>query len=726
MSSGHSHLLEAQPAPAPSAPGGRMLQPWLHDLVAALAPPVQLWCGPGGPVGSLTSAVPVPSASAQGAQGLWCGDVRVLCALVATVGGSAPTPVLAAPDGADGQLVVSVARGLGDDAPDPTVRLEQHRRVSPDGLVEDLVLVSSARTPVSTEVTVHLAADLVAMDVVKGGRSAPAVAPRQDDDGGVGWQRDGVSAQVVAPGAAVVVRGAVAELTWRVDLAPGQRWSASWRLDARDAGAVVAGAPRAGWADQLGVASGDQRLARWVARSLEDLEALRMRTTGGDAGPMGDDVFMAAGAPWYFTLFGRDSLWSARMLLPLGTDLAASTLRVLAARQGTEDDPATGEEPGKVLHELRRAASEAEQAGGTAFLPPVYYGTVDATSLWVCLLHDAWRWGLPAADVEPLLPHLEAALEWMATAAERGGGFLRYAGAGSGTGLANQGWKDSGDAVQWSDGRLAAGPIALCEVQGYAHEAAVGAAALLDAFGRAGGQRWRAWAAELAVRFRERFWVEGELGRHVAIALDASGAPVDSVTSNPGHLLGTGLLTPAESALVARRLVQPDLAEGRGLRTMSSLMAGYSPLSYHGGSVWTHDTAIAITGAARDGHAEAVAVLSAGLLDAAEAFGYRVPELHGGEARSGPGGVPAPVPYPASCRPQAWSAASAVAVLTALLGVRPDVPGGRLSVAPVPGAPFGALRACGLQVAGSPLRVAVEDGSVSVSGEGAEGLTVTA
>ncbi|MGQ7296486.1 amylo-alpha-1,6-glucosidase [Quadrisphaera sp. KR29] len=745
MSSGHSPLLEAQHAPAapegssdaaaaPAAAGGRLLQPWLHDLVAALAPPVQLWCGPRGTAGSTADGAAGAAAPAgadldalsDGAQGLWCGDVRVLSTLVTAVGGAAPAPVLTAPDGADGQLVVSVARGLGDDAPDPTVRLEQHRRVSPGGLVEELVLVSSARTPVSTDITVDLAADLVAMDVVKGGRSAPAVAPDQDVDGSVVWERDAVSARVSAPGAQVAVRGVVARLTWRVELPPGQRWSASWRVDARDESAVVGAAPRAGWADQLAVTSGDQRLARWVARSLDDLEALRMRTTGGAAGAAGDDVFLAAGAPWYFTLFGRDSLWAARMLLPLGTDLAASTLRVLAARQGVRDDAETGEEPGKILHEVRRAASEAEQAGGTAFLPPVYYGTVDATALWVCLLHDAWRWGLPAADVEPVLPHLERALEWMARAAEHGDGFLRYAGAGAGAGLANQGWKDSGDAVQWADGRLATGPIALCEVQGYAHEAAIGAADLLDAFGRDGGERWRAWAADLAVRFRERFWVEGELGRHVAIALDASGAPVDSVTSNPGHLLGTGLLSPAESALVARRLVMPDLAEGRGLRTMSSLMAGYSPLSYHGGSVWTHDTAIAITGAARDGHAEAVAVLSAGLLDAAEAFGYRVPELHGGEARTGPGGVPAPVPYPASCRPQAWSAASAVAVLAALLGVRPDVPAGHLSVAPVPGAPFGPLAASGLRVAGAPLRVAVDGAQVSVSGEGSEGLTVTA
>lgn len=710
--------MHSSPAPhLPAHPSARLLQPWLHDLVAALAPPVQLWCGPQG-------RVEERGGTPLGAQGLWCGDVRVLSRLVVTVGGEVTAPVLAAPDGADGQLVVSVARQLGDDAPDPTVRLEQRRRVSAQGLVEELVLLSAAHEQVVTDVAVHLAADLLAMDAVKSGRTGAPVAPTADGSDGVvaRWERDGVRAAVSAPGAAVATSQEGMVLTWRVDLAPGQRWTGSWSVEASDASAVVSGAPPAGWVEQVAVTGGDQRLARWVERSTADLEALRMRTAGSD------DVFLAAGAPWYFTLFGRDSLWAARLLLPLGTDLAASTLRVLAARQGVRDDPATGEEPGKVLHELRRAASTAEQAGGTAFLPPVYYGTVDATPLWVCLLHDAWRWGLPLDDVAPLADHLEAALEWCARAAERGGGFLRYAGAGGGAGLSNQGWKDSGDAVQWSDGRLAQGPIALCEVQGYAHEAALGGAALLDALGRPGGDRWRAWAADLAARFRERFWVHpagGGAGRgpHVAIALDASGDAVDAVTSNPGHLLGTGILSTAESALVAARLVQPDLAEGRGLRTMSSLAAGFSPLSYHGGSVWTHDTAIVIAGAARDGHDDVVAVLGEGLLDAAEAFGYRVPELHGGEPRTGPGSVPAPVPYPASCRPQAWSAASSVALLGAVLGLRPDVPAGRLSVHPAGGA--AGTSASGLRVAGRSLAVRVgAPGGVEVSGQALDRLAV--
>ncbi|HEY3436057.1 MAG TPA: amylo-alpha-1,6-glucosidase, partial [Actinotalea sp.] len=410
----------------------------------------------------------------------------------------------------------------------------------------------------------------------------------------------------------------------------------------------------------------------------------------------------AAGAPWFFTLFGRDSLWAARMLLPLGTDLAGGTLRTLARRQGTVVDADRAEQPGKILHELRSAAVSLGDEGE---LPPLYYGTVDATPLWVCLLHDAWRWGMPAAEVEELLPAMERALDWMVDHGDADGdGFLEYLDL-TGRGLANQGWKDSGDSVQWRDGRLAEGPIALCEVQGYAHEAARGGADLLEAFGRPGAERWRAWAAVLAGRFRERFWVQDDDGRYPAIALDAAKHPVDSLTSNIGHLLGTGLLSADEETLVALRLGSSALDSGYGLRTMGTGSAGYWPMSYHGGSVWTHDTAIAVTGLVRSGHPEVAIPLLEGLLSAASDFAYRMPELHSGDAR---GTVPAAVPYPAACRPQAWSAASAVSLLTAVLGLRADVPGGRVTLAPMSPSPVGSLSVRGLRVAGEPLDVDID------------------
>jgi glycogen debranching enzyme len=308
---------------------------------------------------------------------------------------------------------------------------------------------------------------------------------------------------------------------------------------------------------------------------------------------------------------------------------------------------------------------------------------------------------MPHADVEALLPNLEAALAWMRDYGDSDGdGFLEYADT-TGHGLANQGWKDSGDSIQWREGSLAEGPIALCEVQAYAYEAAVGGAELLDRFGRPGGDAWRDWAAALKRRFAGAFWIGDGDDAYPAVALDANKRRVDTVTSNMGHLLGTGILTPEQSTLVARRLVSPELDSGYGLRTMSTDAAGYWPLSYHGGSVWAHDTAIAITGLARDGFVGQAAVLSEGLLAAAAGFGYRMPELHSGDAASR---TPAPVPYPAACRPQAWSAAAAVAVLSTRLGLAVGTEG--VSVAPAPGS--GAIEVHGLRFAGRRFAVATD------------------
>jgi glycogen debranching enzyme len=316
--------------------------------------------------------------------------------------------------------------------------------------------------------------------------------------------------------------------------------------------------------------------------------------------------------------------------------------------------------------------------------------------------------------VAALLPNLSGALDWLARYADPdGGGFVRYLDL-SGRGLVNQGWKDSGDAVRFRDGRLADGPIALCEVQGYAYQAAVHGAALLSAFDLPGAQRWEQYARSLAERFRSRFWVDGPDGPYPAMALDRDGRPVDSLTSNIGHLLGTGLLDDAESVLVARALASPAMSGGYGLRTMSTKDAGFSPLSYHCGSVWPHDTAIAVAGLARAGFGAQAAGLAEGVLAAAEAFGYRLPELYGGDDRVALG---RPVPYPAACHPQAWSAAAGVAILTAALGLEPDVPAGELRLRPMAGAPLGAMKARGLRIAGWPVDVTLDGaGRVTVDG----------
>lgn len=659
------------------------LQPLLHDLLAAVHAPTQAWSAQDGQI-------------RDGAQGVLHGDVRVLSGAVLTVDGREPEAIGGAPDGLGRVRVTTLTRGVDGPGADPTARLDRVRTVRPGTVTEDLTLSCSTGAPVSGTVQLRLRPDGSPMDRVKAGLG-PIDPPEVTVDGSAArWRSDqDIDTRLTAPGATLRTDGDDLVLSWTLSASTGRPAAVHWTLEITDANPVVHAPARSEpeWSVPTVVAA-DRRIPELLDQSLTDLASLRLSASFAP-----EDVFLAAGAPWFFTLFGRDSIWAARMLLPLGTELAAGTLRTLAVLQGTEDDPATAEQPGKILHEVRRATLHIPGEG--TVLPPVYYGTVDATALWVCLLHDAWRWGMPTAEVEAMLPHLERALEWLAAAGDERG-FLAYRDE-SGTGLANQGWKDSGDSVQWRTGELAEGPIALAEVQGYAHEAALGGAALLDAFGRDGGDRWRGWAADLATRFRAWFWVSDDRGAYPGIALDAHGRTVDTVTSNMGHLLGTGILSADEEALVAARLVDPAMNSGYGLRTMAEGSAGFWPLRYHGGAVWPHDTAIVIQGLARAGFPAEAATLAEGVLAAAVDFGHRLPELFSGDAR---GTVPAAVPYPAACRPQAWSAASSVAVLTSVLGLRPDAPGGVLGV--TGSASLGAVEVRGLRFAGAPVDVTVD------------------
>ena len=298
--------------------------------------------------------------------------------------------------------------------------------------------------------------------------------------------------------------------------------------------------------------AGDNRLTELLTQSVSDLSGLLV----ADAAETRDQM-LAAGAPWFLTLFGRDSIWAARMTLPLGTRLAGGTLRALARRQGVRTDAAAEEQPGKILHELRRTAVDLAPSGHSRraiVLPPAYYGSVDATSLWITLLHDAWRWGLPTDEVEALMPALLAALGWLRDDALGPDGFIRYADT-TGHGLVNQGWKDSDAAVQFSDGRLAEPPIALCEVAGL--RARRGLATQLRCSTRSADPALSSGAAgrrNSGLASGSDSGSEDVDGRFPAIALDRHGRPVDTVTSNLGHLLGTGLLDPDETAAVVRRL----------------------------------------------------------------------------------------------------------------------------------------------------------------------------
>lgn len=615
------------------------LQPLLDDAVIVLEAPTQVWSDAAGRMGT----API--------HGIFHGDTRHIRGIEALVDGTALESIACSSPDPRRVVFTDVLRGLDDDSADPKVRLDRERQVSAGRFVEHLRLSSHRAVPITVPVSVRILPDFAPMQQVKAGLT-PATP----------WSWDGTTCRsgdadfsLTAAGAAVSREEDALVLRWQITVPARGAVTATWELDLSDPTLVVAGAHPAP-AESPVEAPADVRAARWLARASADLDALRLALP---AHP--EDAFYAAGAPWFFTLFGRDAIWAARLALDTDPTMAASTLRVLARLQGTSTDPATAEAPGKIPHELR--SGTLSLPGEDVHLPPLYYGTVDATPLWVCLLADARDAGLPEDDVRELLPALRAALGWMIEHGDASGsGFIDYVDE-TGHGLANQGWKDSGDSIQWRDGRLADGPIALSEVQAYAYEAAIRGADLLDALGEQGATDLRLWAADLRRRFREAYWVTTPEGRYPAIALDAHGTPVDTLTSNIGHLLGTGLLDPEEERACADLLVSPAMSSGYGIRTMSTGAEGYWPLSYHGGSVWAHDTAIALHGMLRAGLPEQAAAVAHQLLDSAEGFDYRVPELQSGETRI-PGGRP--VPYPAACRPQAWSAAAAVVCANAL------------------------------------------------------------
>ena len=407
--------------------------------------------------------------------------------------------------------------------------------------------------------------------------------------------------------------------------------------------------------------SNDPRLVNAFEQSLADLAALRIVDR---AHP--DRVVVAAGAPWFMTLFGRDSLITSWMTLPFDASLARGVLRALAELQGRVDDPASEEQPGKILHELRRHGGGGPFAGRSR-----YYGTVDATPLFISLAAEAWRWGaLDDTDLTELAPAIGAALSWVIDRGDSDGdGFVDYR-RNDATGLSNQGWKDSWDGITFVDGSLPKPPIGLVEVQGYAYAALLGAAELSDVVTlERDATELRRRAADLRERWNDVMW---DRRGWFALGVDGDGRTIDSLTTNPGHALWCGIADPELADRYLDRLCEPALWSGWGLRTLASSMGAYDPLSYHNGSVWPHDTAICAAGAARYGRWDVVDKIVDGALAAATHFGGRPPELFAGIAREE---VPMPVSYPASCSPQAWSSASVLLLVRVMLGLEPTPTG---------------------------------------------------
>ncbi len=617
-------------------------QPFVHDLTVALAAPVQVWSAPGGDI------------DGSGVQGAYYGDHRMVRGLQLDLQGpDGPIELVhgATSVGADGTVTFHTIARIHDGTADPLGAVTRTRAARPGGMVERITIGTSLPRPLPVTLTLRLQPDATPMALIKAGVAAESDLLAGPD----GWGWDHGSRVTVSAPEAEVSTGDSVHLCWQCTVPAYGAVTVSWQLAARDDRLPFVAAQ----SEPLQVPTlvdASASLQRLVQRSIADLNALRLAERDHPS-----HTFFAAGAPWFLTLFGRDSLIAARLLLPVDSGPALGTLRTLAARQGRGVDIDRAEQVGKILHEVRAEALDLQQG---IVLPPEYYGTIDATALWIVLLGELADTGIdPRA--EGLFEPLEAALGWLRDSSDADGdGFAEYFDT-SGHGLSNQGWKDSGDSVRFADGTIAEGPIALAEVQGYAYAAALAGADLLERFGTdpdaATGRR--DWAQQPADRFRQRFWIADERGAYPAMALDRHKRPVTGVASNMGHLLGTGLLNPAEEQTVVRRLMGQDMFSGYGVRTMSTTNAAYWPTRYHVGSVWTHDTAMIIEGMLRAGYPDEAASLARGLLRAAEGFDHRLPELFGGQSADK---VFPPVPYPASCRPQAWAAAAGISVARAL------------------------------------------------------------
>jgi glycogen debranching enzyme len=432
----------------------------------------------------------------------------------------------------------------------------------------------------------------------------------------------------------------VAERRFGEELARVRASLAAWRLRVPQL--------RAEWED----------LSHSFGQSVADLSSLRM-----DEDPRVGGQLPAAGMPWFMTVFGRDTLITCLQTLLFGPELAQNALHVLAELQAVDDDPEADAEPGKIVHEVRHGK------GAEAWFPR-YYGTVDATPLYLILLSEVWRWTDDAGLVRDLRGPAMRALEWIDRHGDLDGdGFVEYRRRSS-RGLVNQSWKDSGDSQLFHDGRMAEAPIAPCEVQGYVYDAKRRLAELAREVWRERelAERLDHEADDLRRRFDAAYWCEGR-GGYYALALDADKQRVDSLTSNIGHLLWSGIVPPERVDAIVDQLMGEELWSGWGVRTMSAGDAGYNPLAYHDGTVWPHDNSLIAWGLARYGRwAEAQRIVRR-LLNAAAYFDHQLPEVFAGFTRTD---TPFPIPYPTAARPQAWAAGAPVLLLQLLLGLQPD------------------------------------------------------
>lgn len=654
---------------------------------------------------------------AGGSQGAYYQDTRIVSRWVLRINGE-PREPLVARNPASFQAEY-VGRACTEDGRFESPLLVRHQRSVGSGLRDDLTITNYSGTPSTCTIELLIDADLADLFDVKGGRVGTAEetikAAREDglhiDALHSSGQRRGVLFQ--AHGAKVTEEG----LTFNVTIPAREQWSTTIIAlplvngEAPD-DPFTAGTPlkhstgarrQTQWEEHVPrITVSDQNVTDVLAQSQRDLGSLRIFD---DEHP--GRAAIAAGAPWFMALFGRDSLLASYMSLMVDPSLAAGTLQTLAGLQGSKVDLDSEEEPGRMPHEVRLGITAGLSLGGTA-----YYGTADATPLFVSTLGELSRWGLGEDIIESLLPHADRAIEWMEKYGDRDGdGFIEYQRPNN-HGLVNQGWKDSWDGINFADGRMAEAPIALCEVQAYAYAAYVGRSLLARAAGDTAVERRCAdKAAELKEAFNKTFWLPDK--GYFALALDKDKNPVDSCTSNMGHCLWVGIVDEDKAPQVAERLMSKEMFTGWGIRTLGSDMGAYNPVSYHNGSVWPHDTALAATGLMRYGFVDEASRVASGLFDAAEHFGGQLPELFCGFDRSE---FTEPVPYPTACSPQAWAAAAPVQLARILLRFDPDFTRDVLHLAPILPESFGGFTADNVLLGSSRLTVRASGSSGTVSG----------
>jgi glycogen debranching enzyme len=588
--------------------------------------------------------------------------------------------------------------GTGTVYVDAKLSVIRHRWVSA-GFWEELAVINHDEQPVDLTVRLEAGCDFADMFEVKDAIPKKGVhhAKVEDQRLTLSYERETYRRETLisasAPGH-IDGRG----LTFAVHLEPGEEWTTELKVVPRlitfrgrtlqlreegdpkssadekreDVEEWLRGAPR--------LECDSMELLRTYRRSLVDLAALRFwpLTSSGRSLP-------AAGLPWFMTIFGRDSIFTSLQTLPFTPQLAATTLKELGLRQGSRIDDFRDEDPGRILHEIRYGETIAFNERPHS----PYFGTADATPLFVVLLDEYERWTGDADLVRDLEFEARAALRWIDEYADlMGNGYISYRRRNEETGLENQCWKDSWDSISYRDGRIPGFPRATCELQGYAYDAKMRGARLAREFwdDPALAESLERDAADLKRRFNEDFWVAD--GEYFALALDAGGGQVDALSSNIGHLLWSGIVDEAKADAVAGHLLGPRLYSGWGVRTLAAGEGRYNPIGYHVGTVWPFDCSFIAWGLRRYGYRDEAARIAAGILDAATFFEGRLPEAFGGYDRQR---TKYPVQYPTACSPQAWSTGAPLLLLRTMLGIEPQ--DSSLAIAPAlpPSIPYLAL-----------------------------------